>query len=55
MFRDTARSAYPDALASFQVVAEMARVDASLSTFLMVHTSLAMSTIGEWPFLATAF
>ena len=30
-------------------VIEMARVDASMSTFLMVHNSLAMLTIGEWP------
>lgn len=28
-------------------VIEMARVDASMSTFLMVHNSLAMLTIGE--------
>ena len=32
-------------LAHLQVLAEIARVDASLSTFVMVHASLAMLTI----------
>jgi hypothetical protein len=34
-------------LCFFQVVSEIARVDASMSTFIMVHTSLGMSTIGK--------
>lgn len=31
---------------------EMARVDGSMSTYLMVHNSLAMLTIGERAFIA---
>jgi len=34
-------------MAMAMAVVEMARVDASMSTFLMVHNSLAMLTIGE--------
>lgn len=39
-------------------VAEMARVDASCGTFLIVHSSLAMLTIGKFCFprlLSAAF
>ena len=34
-------------LGAAMVAVEMARVDASMSTFLLVHNSLAMLTIGE--------
>lgn len=37
-------------LGSAMVVAEIARVDASCSTFIMVHSCLGMLTIGKFCF-----